>query len=434
MSNDYDVIIIGSGAGGGTLAYRLAPTGLRILVLERGDYLQPRARELGQPRGDHEGPLQDPREVDRQGRAAVPPGPALLRRRADEVLRLDPLPPARDRLRRGPPPRRHLARVAALLRRPRAVLRRRPSSSTTCTARPARIRPRRGARRRYPYPAVSHEPRIQRLHDDFARAGLNPFHLPGRRDARRVEPAGEPVHPLQQLDGFPCMVEAKADAHVCAVRPALEHPNVTLLTNARVERLETDERGTTVTSVVVDRDGVPERYSATIVVVSVRRRQLRRAAAALGERAPPERARKLVRRRRPQLHGAPQLGARRGLEGARTRRASRRPSASTTSTTAPTTWTSRSGTSRCSASPTARCIREGAPLPGARASRSTTSPTTRSTSGSPPRICPTRTTACTVDRAGAHPRRLHGPNTGGAQAADRQAEGPADAPRLPRRR
>src|SRR5207342_2820297 len=34
-----DVIIIGSGAGGGTLAHQLAPTGKRILLLERGDYL-----------------------------------------------------------------------------------------------------------------------------------------------------------------------------------------------------------------------------------------------------------------------------------------------------------------------------------------------------------------------------------------------------------
>jgi choline dehydrogenase-like flavoprotein len=37
--NHYDVIIIGSGAGGGTLAYRLAPTGKKILILERGDYV-----------------------------------------------------------------------------------------------------------------------------------------------------------------------------------------------------------------------------------------------------------------------------------------------------------------------------------------------------------------------------------------------------------
>ena len=142
MSNDYDVIIIGSGAGGGTLAYRLAPTGLRDPDPRARRLHQARARELGQPRGDHEGPLQDPREVDRQGRAAVPSRPALLRRRADEVLRLDPLPAPRDRLRRGPPPRRHLARVADLVRRPRAVLRAGRGSSTTCTARPARIRPR----------------------------------------------------------------------------------------------------------------------------------------------------------------------------------------------------------------------------------------------------------------------------------------------------
>src|SRR5262249_43154996 len=40
----YDVIIIGTGAGGGTLAYRLAPTGKRILLLERGGYV-PREKE-----------------------------------------------------------------------------------------------------------------------------------------------------------------------------------------------------------------------------------------------------------------------------------------------------------------------------------------------------------------------------------------------------
>ena len=45
MSDDqhYDVIVIGSGAGGGTLTHRLAPTGKRVLLLERGDYL-PRER------------------------------------------------------------------------------------------------------------------------------------------------------------------------------------------------------------------------------------------------------------------------------------------------------------------------------------------------------------------------------------------------------
>src|SRR5919197_263580 len=43
-SNHYDVIIIGTGAGGGTLLSRLAPTGKKILVLERGDFV-PREAE-----------------------------------------------------------------------------------------------------------------------------------------------------------------------------------------------------------------------------------------------------------------------------------------------------------------------------------------------------------------------------------------------------
>jgi choline dehydrogenase-like flavoprotein len=71
-----------------------------------------------------------------------------------------------------------------------------------------------------------------------------------------------------RFDGFPCLTDGKADAHVRCVRPALEHANVTLKRHARVERLETSASGREVTSVVVERGGVEERYSADIVVVS----------------------------------------------------------------------------------------------------------------------------------------------------------------------
>ena len=120
----------------------------------------------------------------------------------------------------------------------------------------------------YPFPAVSHEPRIQQLADDLAAAGHHPFHAPcGVMLDEANMPFGRCVR-CSTCDGFPCLVHAKSDAEVLAVRPALEHPNVTLLTNSEAVRLETNARGTEVTGVVVERDGVRETYAGDIVVVS----------------------------------------------------------------------------------------------------------------------------------------------------------------------
>src|SRR5271165_7592439 len=69
-------------------------------------------------------------------------------------------------------------------------------------------------------------------------------------------------------DGYPCLVHAKSDADVVAVRPLLDQSNVTLLVNAEVERLETDPSGRTVTRVQVNRDGSQEFYEGDIVVIS----------------------------------------------------------------------------------------------------------------------------------------------------------------------
>ena len=69
-------------------------------------------------------------------------------------------------------------------------------------------------------------------------------------------------------DGFPCLVHAKSDAELMGVRPALEHPNVTLLTNTRVVKLETNDSGTEISDVVVEQDGQIERFSGDLVVVA----------------------------------------------------------------------------------------------------------------------------------------------------------------------
>ena len=119
----------------------------------------------------------------------------------------------------------------------------------------------------YPWPAVSHEPRIQQLSDDLTAAGYHPFHAPCGillDEARR--PASACIR-CATCDGFPCLVHAKSDAEVIAVRPLLDNPNVTLLTSAEVVRLETSPSGREVTGVVVARGGHEESYAGDIVVV-----------------------------------------------------------------------------------------------------------------------------------------------------------------------
>jgi choline dehydrogenase-like flavoprotein len=120
----------------------------------------------------------------------------------------------------------------------------------------------------YPFPAVSHEPRIQQLSDDLAAAGYHPFHAPcGIMLDEGNMPFSRCVR-CATCDGFPCLVHAKSDAEVLGVRPALEHPNVTLLTNAKVVRLGTNAGGTAVSEVVVERNGASESFAGDIVAVA----------------------------------------------------------------------------------------------------------------------------------------------------------------------
>ena len=124
----------------------------------------------------------------------------------------------------------------------------------------------------FPYPAVSHEPKIQSLSDGLTRRGLHPFHLPlgillDERDGKPT-PTSVCIR-CDAFDGFPCLLNGKADAQVVCVDPTLRaYPNVTLLTGAYVSTLETDGGGRSISAVNVTRAGVPERYSADIVVAA----------------------------------------------------------------------------------------------------------------------------------------------------------------------
>jgi len=265
--DDYDVIIIGSGAGGGTLARRLAPSGRRVLLLERGDWL-PREPQnwLAQDVFVDNRYVSPETWYDPTGTAFQPQihyfvggatklyGAALYRLRREDFGELhhhDGLSPA------WPISYDELEPYYTQAEQMYEVHGARGEDPTE----PPASAP-------YPFPAVTHEPRIQQLADDLEAAGFHPFHAPcGIRLLEQDMPHSACVR-CPNCDGFPCVVHGKSDAEVCAVRPALEHPNVTLLTNARAVKLETDPAGRTVTEVVIEHDGATQRVGAHLVVVA----------------------------------------------------------------------------------------------------------------------------------------------------------------------
>ena len=267
MTENYDVIIIGTGAGGGTLAHALAGAGKRILLLERGDFL---TRELDN---------WDPKSVfvdgkymskdtwyDRDGKAFQPQvhyfvggatklyGAALYRLRPqdfEEIKHVDGISPAwplsYDEFEPWYSAAEQLYQVHG--------------NGGEDPTEGHRSQP-------YPWPAVSHEPRLQEISDGLAKGGYHPFHAPcGIMLNEADRPASTCVR-CSHCDGYPCMVHAKSDADVIAVRPLLDRDNVTLLRGAEVTRLETDPSGRRVTGVVVTRNGEREVYAGDIVAIS----------------------------------------------------------------------------------------------------------------------------------------------------------------------
>lgn len=263
----YDVIIIGTGAGGGTLAYKLAPSGKKILLLERGDYV-PREKENWDPAAVNVKGRYQTKEKwsDAEGKELHPHtnyfvggntkfyGAALFRLRREDFAELvhhggvSPAWPIHyEELEPYYTKAEELYHVHGLRKEDPTE----PEASAP-----------------YPHPPVSHEPRMQQLSEDFAAQGLRPFHVPIGIMLDEKNGRTSTCIRCNTCDGFPCLMNAKADAQVCAVDPALKHSNVTLLTNAVAEQLMTDPSGRSVTGVRVRRGDVLEEYSADVVVVS----------------------------------------------------------------------------------------------------------------------------------------------------------------------
>src|SRR6266536_278850 len=268
MNNHYDVIVIGSGAGGGTLTHALAPTGKRILLLERGGFLprEPqnwdsksvwvdlRYHNSGNWTDASTGEEFPPKQNYYVGGNTKVYGAILFRFRERDfrqIQHVDGVSPAWPLSYADFEPwytrAEHLYHVHG--------------QRGADPGEPPAAAP-------YRYPPLSHEPRIAQLEADFTQAGLHPFPLPVGLIYDESAPQFSPCIRCATCDGYPCLVNGKADAHIVCVEPALRYPNVTLRTRTRVMRLETDGPGHVVTRVVADRDGQSETYSADLVVVS----------------------------------------------------------------------------------------------------------------------------------------------------------------------
>src|SRR5215207_10086714 len=265
--SDYDVMIVGTGAGGGTMARHRGPSGKRMLLLERGDWL-PREPQNWSTADvfidnryisadtwyDDKGKAFQPQVHYFVGGATKLYGAALYRLREEDFGELrhhDGLSPAWPISYDEMEPYYTEAEQLYQVHGARGEDPTEPHASAP-----------------YPFPSVSHEPRIQQLADDLEARGHHPFHAPCGVMLHEPDMAHSNCVRCGTCDGFPCLVHAKSDAEVLAVRPALEYPNVTLLRNARAVALHTNPSGSEVTEVAVDRYGARETYSADIVVVS----------------------------------------------------------------------------------------------------------------------------------------------------------------------
>lgn len=263
----FDVVIIGSGAGGGTLARALADSGLSILILERGGWL-PREPQNWDPVEvfqknryvsqdiwkDQHGTAFQPGSHYFVGGASKMYGAAHFRLRErdfESVMHVDGESPEWPLKYDVFEPYYRKAEEWYHVHGLRGEDPFEPPASSP-----------------YPYAPISHEPRMQKLVDDLRSAGLHPFHQPTGVALNESDPAFSACVRCNRCDAFPCLVHAKGDGEVMGVRPALDHDNVFLLTDAEVVRLQTDEKGHEVSEVVVKHDGQERRFKGSIVVVS----------------------------------------------------------------------------------------------------------------------------------------------------------------------
>jgi choline dehydrogenase-like flavoprotein len=259
----YDIIIVGSGAGGGTIAHALSDTSARILILERGDFV-PQEDENWNPEAVWKDLRYRAKErwLDDRGREWTPYthygvggntkfwGSVLYRLRREDfqaVEHFDGVSPAWPI---------DYDTLAPYYDRAERLYHVRGSHGFDPTE------PDRDA---FPYAHVPHSSGMDAIVEALKSQGLHPSPLP--LGLLRPGETGGCIL-CSTCNSFACKLHAKSEADVCCVRPAMKRPNVTLWTNARARRLLTNGRGTKVDAVEVERNGQTLRVYAPLVIVS----------------------------------------------------------------------------------------------------------------------------------------------------------------------
>jgi choline dehydrogenase-like flavoprotein len=258
--NDYDLIIIGTGMGGGALAYALRDWGRKILLLERGDYL-PSEPDNWNPEAVFGQSRYKPKEewYDENGRKFSPGvhyfvggntkvyGAALQRMREEDFSAVEH--------EEGISPRWPISYedLEPYYCKAEAMLSVHGKAGDDPTE-PPRSAP-------FPFPAIPHEVYVDALRKRFEAQGLHPYFIPMGVD---LKPGGKCIR-CKTCDGFPCKVLAKSEADVSCVRPALAS-GVELMTRSLARRLISN--GDKVTAVEIERDGQTARLRAETFVVS----------------------------------------------------------------------------------------------------------------------------------------------------------------------
>ncbi|MGB3299070.1 MAG: GMC family oxidoreductase [Phormidesmis sp.] len=263
----YDVIIIGTGAGGGTLAHRMANSGKKILVLERGAFLPKEKANWSTDAVFRDGRYQT-NEVwrDRQGNDINPGigywvggntkvyGGALFRLRERDFEAV--------KLHEGISPEWPLkySDFEPYYEQAETLYQVHGKQGDDPTEPPRH--------NDYPHPPVSHEPRIAGLDKAFQQRGLKPFYLPLSVKLNEKDAFLSECIRCNTCDGFPCFIDAKSDADVNCIRPTMWNTNVRLITEAKVNKLHTSASGKEITGVETEINGEKQVFSGDVVVVA----------------------------------------------------------------------------------------------------------------------------------------------------------------------